>query len=391
MESITTNTLENNLSENDSLVNETEGVREGPHLNKDDKMQFIAHKSNEIRLPLNAINHFLKLLEKTKLNDEQKDYIKKICENKDSLFNLIGDIADISKEFLQVANDNIISMNLARHKNNQIVIIDENVTASDMIAAYCEELNMNVIHKTFSINLALELLLKQSERLDIIFIDVQMCDGQGFNFAKRVREFNRFRDIKLVALVTEPTPEITKYIEEAGFNAFLPKPFAKKYFQKVIQEILGYNRENEQIIEEPVAEKFSLKDLKVLLVDDNRVNQRFIGIILHKLGCEIDYADNGEMAIQKIQAKHYDICLMDIEMPVMDGIKATQEIRKNYNKELPIIAITGISTAEVEKKCLKSGINDYMTKPINLNKLRGKLNIWGKIAAATYQSKMDDL
>lgn len=117
---------------------------------------------------------------------------------------------------------------------------------------------------------------------------------------------------------------------------------------------------------------------RILLVEDSALNRKLIGSILEKLGCSVDMATDGHEALQAITAKPYGAVLMDCQMPVMDGFTATQEIRRREpsGHRLPIIALTGADTELERLKCLESGMDDFLTKPITMDGLRGAIERW---------------
>ena len=117
--------------------------------------------------------------------------------------------------------------------------------------------------------------------------------------------------------------------------------------------------------------------LKILLVEDNQVNQMVAVSLLKKLGHRTDHAENGLKAIQALENNHYDLVLMDCQMPVMDGYEATQRIRQNPEwKDLPIIAVTANVMQGDREDCLASGMNDYITKPYKREELRTVIDRW---------------
>jgi len=116
--------------------------------------------------------------------------------------------------------------------------------------------------------------------------------------------------------------------------------------------------------------------VKVLVADDNPVNQKLVKILLQKIGCEAEIVSNGKEAVEKAMANEYDVCLMDMHMPVMNGIEATKKIRKKGNSTLPIIALTAAAVKEGKEQCLKAGMNDFLTQPVQPNKLKQKIMEW---------------
>ena len=116
-----------------------------------------------------------------------------------------------------------------------------------------------------------------------------------------------------------------------------------------------------------------IKNIKVLVVEDVALNQLLMKTILNDFGFELDIADNGKIAIEKLQAKDFDIILMDLQMPVMNGFEATDYIRNNINTNIPIIALTAdVTTVDLEK-CRVVGMNDYIAKPLDEKLLYEKI------------------
>jgi CheY-like chemotaxis protein len=115
-------------------------------------------------------------------------------------------------------------------------------------------------------------------------------------------------------------------------------------------------------------ESHLLKDVDVLVVDDSPDNQTIIGLFLESAGAKVDFTDNGEEGVKKALAGHYDVVLMDIQMPYLDGYEATSQLR-NRGYTQPIIALTAHALKEERDRCLRVGCTDHMTKPIDRRKL----------------------
>lgn len=120
------------------------------------------------------------------------------------------------------------------------------------------------------------------------------------------------------------------------------------------------------------------KTLNVLLVEDNELNQKFAVAVLRKLGHQIDVAENGLIALEKIKGKNYDIILMDIQMPEMNGIEATRAIRQlealEGGKHVPIVAVTAFALEQDRKNCADAGMDDFLAKPYKPHELEQKIN-----------------
>ena len=146
--------------------------------------------------------------------------------------------------------------------------------------------------------------------------------------------------------------------------------------------------------EEPAAE-IPDRAVRVLLVEDTPMNQRLAQSFLRKAGCETHLAENGKIALEKIQEESYDIVLMDCHMPVMDGFEATREIRRVRSEQLvaegisdrlPIIALTASARVEDRDRCLESGMDDFLTKPYKAADLRRVIDRWVRSAETTRET-----
>jgi len=115
---------------------------------------------------------------------------------------------------------------------------------------------------------------------------------------------------------------------------------------------------------------------KILIVEDNLVNLKLLKKILEKLECKVDSALNGLEAIEKIKNNNYDLVFMDLQMPVMGGIETVTIIRKKINRQVPIIALSAAAREEDKSEALTAGMNDFLTKPLNLDQLKEKLLKW---------------
>ncbi|MGC4052299.1 MAG: response regulator [Paludibaculum sp.] len=126
-----------------------------------------------------------------------------------------------------------------------------------------------------------------------------------------------------------------------------------------------------------------LKALKILVAEDNMVNQMVILRMLQKLGCQADFASDGRAAVSRVEANSYDIVLMDVHMPAVDGLEATRRIRKMPSAQscVPVVALTAAATTEDRTACLAAGMNDYLSKPIAFEELRRTLHLWGQCQA----------
>jgi CheY-like chemotaxis protein len=122
----------------------------------------------------------------------------------------------------------------------------------------------------------------------------------------------------------------------------------------------------------------SIKGMSVLVVEDDSLNQKLMGILLRRMECLVDIAKNGHEAILKAGGKKYDVILMDIQMPLMDGLEATEFLRTHLQNDTPIIALTAKASKDVDAQCIAAGMNDFLSKPVEIGTLKAKILKWTK-------------
>lgn len=271
-------------------------------------------------------------------------------------------------------------LSLEKLKGKKVYIVDDLVSSQELLKSFCEELGMNV---QLVINSAKSLLavLHEKNKLkepvpDIILSDILMPGMSGYELAKAIRENKDFMAIKLLAVSSDAGPGKAHFAQQQGFDGYLPKPLNRQELSQVIRMVLGDHRLDRDgpIITRHLAGEVSLKGVKILVVEDNIPNQQLLKAYFTIIGCEADYANNGQEAIDILTRNtNFDLCLMDMQMPVLGGIEATRQIRDKISKDLPIVALTAAALKEDQENCLNSGMNDFLTKPINMAKLKEKI------------------
>jgi two-component system sensor histidine kinase/response regulator len=260
-------------------------------------------------------------------------------------------------------------------KGKKACIIDDNENARRLIRTFCLKAGLEVISEASSAIEGLHELQRLEDAPDLILSDIMMPDMDGYELARRVRNKN-FARVKLIAVSSDASPGSAKQARDSGFDAFMTKPLTERGFINILKTVLGDRRSEGQIVTTHMAEELVTKRIKVLVAEDNPVNKKLIGIVLSKLGCDGEIVSNGKEALERVLAKKYDVCLMDIHMPVMSGIEATEEIRKRGYTNLPIIALTADAFKEGKEQCLKAGMNDFLSRPVEPEKLKQKIMEW---------------
>ncbi len=206
----------------------------------------------------------------------------------------------------------------------------------------------------------------------LMLLDLQMPEMDGFEVAKRVKEGPFGSDVEIILLTSLGQKGDAERCRELGISGYLLKPVKQSDLLDGIMLAMGCPTKEKRT----VITRFSIQDarrrLKILLAEDNLVNQKLAVIMLEKRGHQVVVASNGKEAIEILDRERFDLILMDIQMPEMDGFEATQRIREKDEKEgghVPIVAMTAHAMKGDREKCLAAGMDDYVPKPIKAEEL----------------------
>ncbi len=361
------------------------------------KQQFLSNMSHEIRTPMNAIIGFTKVVLKTELNAKQREYLTAIKMSGDALIVLINDILDLAKvdagkmTFIQSPFKMILSVSAMLHlfetkiqeKNLELVkVYDKNipeVLIGDPVRLHQIILNLvsNAVKFTSEgrITMAVVLLNENDETATLEFSVTDT--GIGIQEEKIERIFENFQQatsgtsrlyggtglgLAIVKQLVEPqggTINVKSKVGEGSTFSFILT------FQKT-------NKEAEQALEFSEIETEN-KNIKILVVEDIALNQLLMKTLLDDFGFDRDIAANGKLAIENLKHKNYDIILMDLHMPEMNGFEATDYIRNVMKLTTPIIALTADVTTVDIAKCKAVGMDDYIAKPVDERLLYSKI------------------
>ena len=224
------------------------------------------------------------------------------------------------------------------------------------------------------------------EPYDLAVIDMQMPGMNGLELARLIKGDPALSSASLVMLTSMGQRGDGDRAREAGISAYLTKPIRQAELRDCLAAVVGHGRSSEPRDPASLITRYSLKEeqgsseVRVLLVEDNPVNQRVAGAMLKKLGYRVDVAANGREALDAISRFPYPAVLMDVQMPEMDGLEATREIRRREEesdaRRLPIIAMTANAMQGDRETCLASGMDDYISKPVKAAELGEVLERW---------------
>ena len=267
-------------------------------------------------------------------------------------------------------------------RGHRVLVIDDNSHARSVLAVMLRIMGFDV-DEAPSGEEAIEMVKQVTNSggfYDIAFIDWQMPGLDGVETGKRILASSSDKPPHLVMVTAYGREEVLKQAEQNGFDNVLIKPVTSSILFDTTADVLGADVETAETGRATSSfDVDRIRGARVLLVEDNEINQEVAVGLLEDIELFVDLAENGAEAVRIVSENDYDAVLMDMQMPVMDGIKATQAIRSESRfQDLPIIAMTANAMAVDRERCLKAGMNDHIAKPIDPDQLIGTLLHWIK-------------
>lgn len=365
------------------------------------KSLFLANMSHEIRSPMNGILGLSKLLQQSKLDNEQKDMLEVMTTSGENLIQIINDILDYSKiEAGQIEIENIdfdirkvsetifhlLNYKAIEKEINFKIEVDEiipRILIGDSFRLNQVLINLanNALKFTQNgfVTLSVKCIEKTQEHVSLFF----SVKDSGIGISKDAQK-------KLFREFTQSNTSITREYGGTGLGLAISKNLTQLMGGKIsIDSELGkgsefmfelkfeYKEKQENMIEEQNIELPS--NLSILVAEDNPINQKVVTLTLRMMGLTCDIAKNGMEALEMYKKDRHQVILMDMQMPVLDGISATQKIRnfedsETINEPTYIVALTANAFIEDKQRCIEAGMNDFISKPFKENGLRKILN-----------------
>jgi CheY-like chemotaxis protein len=259
-------------------------------------------------------------------------------------------------------------------QGSKVLIIDDNCTNRRILAEQKASWGCVPTEAVDGIA-ALTLLGEDNQSFDAFLLDFQMPGMDGLQLAKHIRQIERFESTPIVLLSS-----VCSDVHRAGadFDAVLTKPVKQSHLLETLLRVHGYRAQEPTDSKLPSVTSITLKGARILVAEDNLVNQKLMNHLLKKLECHVEFAGTGFEALEMISKSTFDVVLMDVQMPDMDGYEATKILRANEtaHEHVPVIATTAHAMAGDREKCLSAGMDDYLTKPIKAADLSSKLAKW---------------
>jgi len=357
------------------------------------KTRFVVNTSHEIRTPVHAISGLVGMLSKTSLTKEQSDILTKLTNTSQSMNNFVDNVIDFKKTDIETMElsletfhprqsiESVFEMIRFMAEANKVVLkkeIDENIpqvlTGDE---GKLQRILINLLENAIKYNsngyagvyLATGMKNDGKQFYDFTIED----DGIGISDdiikeleqAVNYRNTRRFNGAGLGLLISG------ELINFMGGNLKIEKPLAGTKIQFSIPLELSEEKEQKAQMQQ---DNKTFPGLRILIVEDNKINRLVASKALDSLEIKHDLATNGKEALEYLKENTYDVVMMDLMMPEMDGFEATRQIRNTLKLKLPVIACTAKKVKGVERECYDAGMNDFLAKPFNENDIREKLN-----------------
>ncbi|MEY8205555.1 MAG: PAS domain S-box protein [Bermanella sp.] len=273
---------------------------------------------------------------------------------------------------------------LSLHDTN-ILVVDDNQTNREVVGGLLTSWGASVDYAALP-HIAHQMLTDHKDKYRLVILDMQMPEEDGLSLLKRLQDNLPFTQTYFLLMTSVVLDMPVTAIKELGLSGILNKPVMNIDLHKALAIIIEHGKafeETQRLVTKSSLQALDADTKKLLLVEDNLINQEVAKSILEEFGYSIDTAENGEIAIAMLNKNTpYGAVLMDCQMPIMDGYQTTENIRQGmagaHNQDITIIAMTANAMKGDREKCLACGMDDYLTKPLDILKLEKLLQHWLK-------------
>lgn len=369
------------------------------------KSMFLANISHEIRTPLNAIIGFSHLLAKTKLDKKQDEYLETLEKSEQILLNLINDVLDFSKiEAKQIAFERI-NFNLRELVEETVNIFSPKAAEKHILFSweYCGQSPVSFYGDPTRIKQILFNLVSNAIKFTQKGAVCVWCKYEDGKTVMQVKDTGigipKDKQQAVFEMFSQADESITRQYGGTGLGLAISAALARKMGGEIkVESAPGQGSSFTVILDLELAQQEAkktqdcvnsamqiegketkdtkLEGCRILIAEDNSINLKLLDIMVKGFGCSTQKVKDGSQAVEKIRDEDFDIVLMDIQMPIMDGIKASRIIRTQLNSNVPIIAITASALKADKMNAIENGVNDYLTKPIEAGKLKEIIGKW---------------
>ncbi|WP_158408399.1 response regulator [Desulfosporosinus fructosivorans] len=270
------------------------------------------------------------------------------------------------------------------NKNIKVLVIDDNPIAVEILINMLETMHFSAVGVGSGEQGLAALKKDQANRFDLVLMDWQMPGMDGLETSRRIKTMAEI-DYKpeIIMITAYELSELADKASQIGIIKRLTKPVTQSQLFDAVMDVFSSDRDKSIVSSHDcqvglISDRSAdIKGAKILLVEDNEISQQVAMEILQQMGLEVDIAANGLKALEALEEIEYDVVLMDVQMPVMDGYEATYKIRSNLRwANLPVIAMTAYAMSGDREKSLQAGMNDQITKPINPDELLRAMSKW---------------